>query len=94
MKTMTVLALTMLALTMLALTGERGRMPGRVERRLVGFGERDAAILAAIDAKLRQTADARNGPLQMHGFGAARAGRSRMPIHDGSMTREGPAALT
>jgi len=67
---------------------------GNMKRRLVGFGERYAAILAAIDAKLRQTADARNGPLQMHGSRAARAGWGGVLIHDGSMTWPGDTALT
>src|SRR6516225_4799577 len=39
--------------------------------RVVGFRQRPTAILAAIDAKLRQTANAGNGPPKMHGPGAA-----------------------
>ena len=39
--------------------------------RVVGFRKRYTAILAAVDAKLRQTANARNGALKMHGPGAA-----------------------
>ena len=78
----------------LVLTGDSVGVAGHVQRRLVRFCQRYPAILAAIDTQLRQTANAGNGPLQVHGPGAAGAGRGGVSVHDANMTRVCGTALT
>ena len=69
-------------------------MSRHMQRRFVRFRQRHPAELAAIDAQLRQTANAGNGPLEVHGPGTTRAWWCGVSIHDDNMTRASRAALT